>query len=407
MITLKNIQTIDGQRIDKTYPSEESCEIDGTGLTIMPAAIDPHVHFRTPGAEHKESWITGAKACVHGGYTHVFDMPNNVPACSTVERLEAKMALIEQQLKEAGIPLRYHLYFGADRKTLDQIPLVKDKIIGVKIFMGSSTGDLLMDKVDDLRQAFEICGKHDILVAVHAEDECLIQQRMAEFKGQTDFRVHSKIRSPEVAEAAVKQAIDLAREFNTRLYILHVSTINELELIRAAKSEGLKVYAEACPHHLFMTEEALGTMGARAQMNPPLRSAKHQMALWQAIQDGSIDTIGSDHAPHSVEEKNQPYGKAPSGVPNMDTSMALLLNAYNDGRLSLERIVELTRTRAQEIFRLPDNDDVVLVDLHKTKIVDEAKLYTRCGWSPYAGWELKGWPSYTICQGKVFTCRQD
>ncbi|MDF2939500.1 MAG: pyrC [Gammaproteobacteria bacterium] len=402
MILIKNIQTLDGELIDKVIESNEHCEIDGAGLILLPAAIDPHVHFRSPGQEYKENWISGAQACVHGGYTHVFDMPNNVPACSTAERLKDKVALIEQQLKEADIPLRYSLYFGADRKTLDQIPLVKDEIIGVKIFMGSSTGDLLMDKEEDLRKAFEICGKHDILVAVHAEDECMIKQRMHEFQDQKNFRVHSQIRSPEVAEKAVKQAISLAKEYGTRLYILHVSTINELNLIREAKQAGVKVYAEACPHHLFMTEEALDTLGAKAQMNPPLRSPEHQAALWQALHDGTIDCMGSDHAPHSLEEKSKPYGQAPSGVPNMDTNLPLLLNAYNEGRLSLARIVELTRTRAQQIFRLADNEDWTLVDLNRAQKVEETKLYTRCGWSPYAGWELKGWPAYTVLKGRVF-----
>ncbi|MDF2529602.1 MAG: pyrC [Gammaproteobacteria bacterium] len=402
MIIIKNIQTIDGNIINKTIASDEQHEIDGSGLTLLPAAIDPHVHFRTPGQEHKENWLSAAKACVHGGYTHVLDMPNNIPACSTAERLQAKIELIDQQLKQANIPLRYHLYFGADRKTLNQIPLVKDKIVGVKIFMGSSTGDLLMDDPEDLRQAFEICAKHDILVAVHAEDECLIKQRTIEFQGRTDFKVHAKIRSPEVAEAAVKQAISLAKQYGARLYILHVSTSNELNLIRAAKAEGVKVYAEACPHHLFMTEQALEALGAKAQMNPPLRSAEHQAALWQAIDEGIIDTMGSDHAPHSLEEKSKPYGQAPSGVPNMDTNLPLLLNAYNEGRLSLQRIVELTRTNAQKIFRLDDNEDVTLVDLKRAQVVDEAKLHTRCGWSPYAGWSLKGWPVYTILKGRVF-----
>jgi dihydroorotase len=402
VIVIKNLKTLDKRIIDKSIASEQHEEIDGNGLTLLPAAIDPHVHFRSPGQDYKENWVSGASACIHGGYTHVFDMPNNVPACSTAERLKAKIALIEQQLTQAEIPLRYSLYFGADRNTLNQIPLVKDQIVGVKIFMGSSTGDLLMDQEADLRQAFEICAKHDILVAVHAEDECLIKQRMLEFQGHSDFRVHAKIRSPEVAEKAVKQAIGLAREYGTRLYILHVSTSNELKLIRAAKAEGLKVYAEACPHHLFMTEDALDKIGAKAQMNPPLRSSEHQAALWQALLEGTIDCMGSDHAPHSLEEKSKPYGQAPSGVPNMDTNLPLLLNAYNAGRLSLERIVQLTRSKAQAIFRLPDNDDCTLVDLNKVQIVDETKLHTRCGWSPYAGWELKGWPVYTILKGRLF-----
>ncbi len=369
----------------------------------MPGLIDPHVHFRIPGQAYKEDWTTAAKASIQGGYTTVFDMPNNVPACVSQQRLQEKITLIEQQLKQADIPLRYGLYLGADYHHLDQIPLVKNQIVGVKVFMGSSTGDLLMNEESALHGVFAICAKLGLMVAVHAEDECEIQQRKVQFKDSTDFAVHSKIRTPEVAEKAVKLAIHLAELYDTKLYILHVSTRHELAHIRAAKATGLPIYAEVCPHHLFLNVDAYTQLGAKAQMNPPLRLTEHQTALWEAIHDGTIDTVGSDHAPHTMEEKSQPYGKAPSGVPGIETTLPLLLDAYHRGKISLAKIVYLTHTRPKAMFELPDYDDVVLVDLATEKTVGEHPLYTKCQWSPFAGMKLHGWPKYVVVQGKLFS----
>ena len=402
MIHIHNARDIDGNPCTLTIDSAEDETIDATGLTVLPGLIDPHVHFRIPGHAHKETWITGAQAAVQGGYTRVLDMPNNNPAGVTLERLNAKKELIEAQLKEAGIPLRYGLYLGADRKYFEQIPLAQKEIVGVKVFMGASTGDLLMDDESSLHGVFAICAKLGLLVAVHAEDECDIQARKAQFAGRNDVAVHSEIRSPEAAEKAVKLAISLSRLYGTKLYILHTSTKQEIALIREAKKEGLPVYAEVCPHHLFLNTTDYETLGTLGQMNPPLRTSEHQAALWQAIHDGVIDTIGSDHAPHTLAEKAQPYGKSPSGVPGIETTLALLLNAHHEGRLSLQQIVQLTHRRPCEMFGFSENQDVVLVDLKAKRTVQNAVLKTKCGWSPFVGKELTGWPVYTIVNGKVF-----
>lgn len=400
MIEIKNVQTPDGRRIHHTISSPISKTIDGTGLLLLPALIDPHVHFRTPGAEHKENWETAAVAAIAGGVTTVFDMPNNTPSCISAERLHEKKALIEKQLQHVGIPLRYGLYLGADQTHLEEMKKVRDEIVGLKIYMGSSTGDLLMHDPAALKKAFRLAAENDVLVAVHAEDEEMIAARKTQCKAALHCSLHSEIRNAEVAARAVKQAIGLAAEYGTRLYIAHVSTREELDLIRAAKDRGLPVYAEATPHHLLLTTKAYDTLGTRALVNPPLRGKIE--AVWEGIADGTIDTIGTDHAPHLLEEKNRPYGSAPSGFPSIELYLALLLNAHAQGKISLAQIVALTHTRPREIFRWPASDDAVLVDLHRKKRVDDAHLKTKAKWSPYAGMTLQGWPCTTILKGKVY-----
>lgn len=403
MIHLKNVQTIDGNVIDVSIQSLDDITINADGLTMLPGLIDPHVHFRTPGLEHKEDWRTAAKAAIAGGYTTVFDMPNTLPPTITETRLKDKHAIIHAQLKEVGIPLRYHLFFGADKEHFNQIPLVAKDVIGIKVFMGCSTGDLVIDDDESLHAVFEIAAKHNLMVAVHAEDEHLLHESKANYKGPMTYAAHSVIRNIEVARTAVEKAIGLTRKYGTRLYILHVSSKPEIALIKSAKQEGLPVFAETTPHHLFLDESSYDALKGRAVVNPPLRLSEHHTELFNAIHEGTIDTIGSDHAPHTLNEKEKPYGQCPSGMPGIETTLPLLLNAHHQNLLLLQEIVSLTSGGARKIFGLAENDDVVLVDLNKTKKVDESKLKTKCGWSPFAGTSLKGWPVYTILDGHCYT----
>ncbi len=406
MLTLQHVQRVDGTYQDVTIPSADTHLIDARGLTLFPGLIDPHVHFRIPGQAHKEDWSHAALASLRGGYTTVFDMPNNVPACVSLQRLRAKQSEIDAQLAHADIALRYHLYLGADKQHFHEIVACKQDIIGIKVFMGSTTGDLLMDDDSSLHAIFALAAAHDLLVAVHAEDECLIQTRQQTYAGQADFALHSTIRSPQVAAAAVAQAIDLVRLYGTRLYVLHVSTQEEITLIAAAKQQGLPVFAETTPHHLFLHLDAYAHLGALAQVNPPLRDASQQAFLLRAIHDGIIDTVGSDHAPHTLLEKQQPYGKAPSGMPGIETNLPLLLNAHHQGLLSLAEIVRLTHTRPREIFGLAEQaQDAVLVDLQQQRTVSNAHLATKCGWSAFAGQTLTGWPVCTILNGRLYDFR--
>lgn len=374
-----------------------------SSLISLPALIDPHVHFRVPGGEHKEDWETGAQAALYGGVTTVCDMPNNVPPCTTVEALEAKKRVIDTQLKRADIPLRYGLYLGADKDHLEEIPLAKGKAIALKIFMGCSTGGLVIDSDVDLERAFRLAKEADLLVAVHAEDEAILAQKRKEFKGATDPAYHSKIRPKEAAIRATAKAIHLARATGARLYILHIGTAEEVALVRTAKQEGLPVFAETTTHHLFLSEEDYAAFGTFVQMNPPLRTQSDQTALWEGIADGTIDTIGTDHAPHTRAEKELPFGEAPSGIPGVETLLPLMLDAVNRGKLTLERLIELTHTNPQKIFGLPPHDDIVLVDMEKEIRVTDEMMHSKCGWTPYHGRVLKGWPEYVILDGRAYS----
>jgi len=258
-----------------------------------------------------------------------------------------------------------------------------------------------MDDASSLHALFSLAAAHDLLLAVHAEDEALIHERSRQLKGDHP-RMHSIIRNEEVALRATELALELARLYGTRLYLLHISTKAEVEAIRRAKEEGVMVFAETTPHHLFLTTQDYETLGTKVQMNPPIRSLENSEALWRAIVEGVIDTIGSDHAPHTLQEKSLSYGKAPSGIPGVETTLPLLLDACHHGRLSLQKIIPLMHTRILEIFRLKAAEDYVLIDRNKVKRVEEEHLKTKCGWSPYAGRTLTGWPVYTILQGHVY-----
>ncbi len=402
VIEIKNARTWDGKEVDREIPSDEDRVIDAEGLILLPGLIDPHVHFRTPGLEHKEDWTTAAQAAIRGGITTVFEMPNTKPAATTLERILEKKKLIDQQLKKVDIPLNYRLYLGADRTHFDQIEKAKKEIVGIKVFMGSSTGELLMDDESSLHAIFSLAKSHDLVLAVHAEDEQLLQKRKEEYKQETDPKAHSLIRSREVAISATEKALRLAKLYQTKLYLVHVSTKEEVDLVAKAKKEGIDVFAEACVHHLFLNEKNYQELGTKGIMNPPLRTQEDTERLWKGINQGVIDTIGSDHAPHTLEEKMKPLGSSPSGLPGVETTLPLMLNAYHQKRVELCRLVELMHDSILEIFSVPANEDVVLVDLNLVKTVDEKELKSRAGWSPYHGWELKGWPVYTIVNGRVY-----
>lgn len=396
-VTMK-ITTYNNQVIDADLPET----FTGRNLLALPALVDPHVHFRVPGGEHKEDWQTGAQAAIHGGVTTVFDMPNNTPAVTTAEILRNKKQIIKGQLTTAGIPLHYYLYIGATPDNLDEIRKAKDEIAGIKIFMGSSTGNLLVDKKEAQEKIFALAAELGLVVAVHAEDETLIARNKALLADNDSIKVHGLIRSAAVAYQAVEEALELAEQYHAKLYVLHVSTKGEVELIREAKQSGVNVFAEATPHHLFLDSEAYHILGAKVQMNPPLRTPEDRRALLQGIADGTIDCIGTDHAPHTLTEKAKSYPDSPSGVPGIETALPLLLNAYNTGKITLEKLVAITSDNARHIFNLPETNDWVIVDLDLEKEVRNEELKTKCGWSPFAGWRLKGWPVATVLNGKIY-----
>jgi dihydroorotase len=399
MLHLRNIISVDGSTKDLTIESSIDWEMDGKGkILVLPALIDAHVHFRTPGAEYKENWYTGARAAIAGGVTTVCDMPNTHPACSTLERFLEKDALIRSQLQNASIPLRYSLYLGADKHHLKEVAKVGKKAVSLKIFMGSSTGDLLMDDPEAIEAAFAAAAAANLPVAVHAENEKRLQER-AQLYQTANPASHSIIRDPQAAAEALAQALALAEKYDVLLQALHLSTKEEMDLIRKAKRKGTRVIAETTPHHLFLDNTAYTTLGTCAQMNPPLREAIHHEALWEAIHDGTIDTIGSDHAPHTLEDKNKPYPNSPSGVPGVETTLPLLLKSWKEGKLSLSQITALTRWNIEKALNLPTHNDVVLIDLDAQFVIDDTLIQSKCGWTPYRGIQIPAWPICTILRG--------
>lgn len=398
MITIKNVKRIDGSIGDVSLDNDCSQEIEGKGLTLLPALIDPHVHFRVPGGEYKEDWITGSLAAISGGVTCVIDMPNNRPSCSTLVNLQEKHRLIKKQLQEGDIPIRPFLYFGADKNHLKEIPRCKGLCIGIKVFMGSSTGDLLIDNDKDLLEIFRMAADLDLPVAIHAEDEKIIAAKKKEYTSLSAPSVHSKIRCREAAIHATEKALNLAHKIGTKLIVLHVSTKEELALIREAKSKKVAVHAEAAPHHLFLTTFDYRSLGNKALVNPPLREKEDQESLWNAIRDGTIDFIGSDHAPHTLEDKE----KKASGVPGIEFILPLMLTAVSEGKITLQQLVQLTRKNAETIFKIPPNQDYVLVKMDHQSKVQKKDIKSKCRWSPYIGMNVIGRPLYTIVQGRVF-----
>jgi len=407
MTVINNVLKLDGAIVSVILSNHSSQEIDGKGLTLLPALIDPHVHFRVPGDEHKENWLSASQACIESGITTVIDMPNNRPSCTTFEDLLLKHKLIQNQLHSAGIPLRYFLYFGADRRHLGEIAKVKKHAIAIKVFMGSSTGNLLIDDEPSLNEVFRIAADLDMLVSVHAEDENIIRDNKLRYSGCNDPAAHSKIRSRDAAIKAVERAISLAAKYGTRLCILHMSTKEEVALLRQAKLSGVNVHGEVAPHHLFLSTEDYSNWGTKVQVNPPLREPEDQECLWRALNEGTIDFIGTDHAPHTLQEKSLPYGQAPSGIPSVELLLPLLLDACNKGKLNLQTLVKATRTNIEKIFRLPPHDDYVLVDMKAVKTVSDENLKTKCRWSPYSGRHLQGWPNFTIIDQKLFQLKKE
>lgn len=404
MLKILNVLMPDNTRQTITRPYIDNLTIDGSDLLALPGLIDPHVHFRVPGMEDKEDWQHASAAALKGGVTTVFDMPNTRPATTTAERLHNKLNIIDAQLAEVHLPLRYKLFFGADKNQFHEIVKVKDEIVGIKVFMGASTGDLLMDDESSLHAVYALSKTHNLLIALHAEDELIIRNNAEKYATETDFKYHSIIREPQAAVKAVELVIKLTEMYNVPSYILHVSTAGELDLVRSAKLRGLPVYVETCPHYLFLDDSQYSNLAGRGKMNPPLRTKADQAILWQALNDGVIDTIGSDHAPHKLGEKEQPLCKCPSGVPGIETTLPLLITAWQQGKLSLTKLVELTHDNPQRIFNLPTNDDLVLVDIVNKRILSDEQMATKCKWTPFVGLELCGFPRYVYLNQQFFDC---
>ena len=373
-------------------------ELDATGLTLLPGVIDPQVHFREPGLEHKEDLFTASCACAKGGVTSFLEMPNTRPLTITQEALDDKLQRAAQKCV-----VNYGFFIGATPENLPDL-LTAHPTPGIKIFMGSMHGQLLVDTEAALEAIFAR-GKR--LIAVHAEDRARIEQRRLEFAGIRDPKIHSQIQDNQTALLATQLAVKLANKYQRRLHILHMSTAEEAEFLRQDKPSWIT--AEVTPQHLLLNTNAYDTIGTWAQMNPPLKSPHDNEVLWQALLDGVIDFIATDHAPHTLEEKAQEYPNTPSGMPGVETSLPLMLTAAMEGRCTVAQVANWMSTAVAKGYGIankgaiaPGYDaDLVLVDLNTYHPVVREELLTKCGWSPFEGWNLTGWAVTTIVGGQI------
>jgi len=373
-------------------------EIDAQGLTLLPGVIDPQVHFREPGLEHKEDLFTASCACAKGGVTSFLEMPNTRPLTTTQAALDDKL-----QRAASKSVVNYGFFIGATAEVLPDL-LTATPTPGIKIFMGSMHGQLLVDQ-DAVLEAIFAQGKR--LIAVHAEDQERINQRRQEFAGIHDPAIHSQIQDNQAALLATQKALNLSKKYQRRLHILHMSTGEEAELLRQDKPSW--VTAEVTPQHLLLNTSAYEEIGTLAQMNPPLRSPHDNEVLWQALRDGVIDFIATDHAPHTLAEKAQEYPNTPSGMPGVETSLPLMLTAAMQGKCTVAQVANWMSQAVAKGYGIPNKGaiapgydaDLVLVDLDTYRPVRREELLTKCGWSPFEGWNLTGWPVTTIVGGQV------
>lgn len=374
--------------------------VDATGLHVLPGVIDTQVHFREPGLEHKEDLASGSLAAVKGGVTAVFEMPNTKPSTTTPDDLDDKLRRARHRMF-----CDHAFYAGATEDNMGALAAMEAMpgCAGIKVFMGASTGSLLVAEDEGLEKVLTTGRRR---IAIHAEDEARLKERRA-IADSGDVADHCNWRDPVSALMATKRAVAIARRHGRRIHILHVTTAEEMAFLGQHKD---LVTVETTPQHLTLAApEAYRRLGTYAQMNPPIREEHHRAGLWEAVRAGIVDVIGSDHAPHTAEEKARPYPNSPSGMPGVQTLLPLLLDHAAKGSLTLERVVDLTSAGAQRIFGLAAKGriavgydaDLTLVDLAATREITSDWLASRCGWSPFEGDTVTGWPMATIIRGHV------
>ena len=374
--------------------------VDASGLTVIPGIIDTQVHFREPGLEWKEDLETGSRAAALGGVVAVFEMPNTNPNTTDPATLEDKLNRARDRMWTD-----HAFYIGgthgnsAHLGELERLP----GCCGVKVFMGASTGDLLIADDDGVREVLSNVSRR---ATFHSEDEYRLAERR-ELARTGDWTSHTDVRDAESAIMSTRRLVRLAREVGKRIHVLHVSTAEEIEFLADHRDIAS---VETTPQHLTLDgDEAYARLKGYAQMNPPIRNRPHIEGLWRGIQQGVVDVLGSDHAPHTKEEKAKPYPASPSGMPGVQTLAAVMLTHVAEGRLSLERFIDLTSAGAQRIFNIANKGrmaegwdaDLTLIDLKATRAIRHEDQASRCGWTPFDGFEARGWPMATIVRGRV------
>ncbi|KAA9041719.1 dihydroorotase [Ginsengibacter hankyongi] len=394
-IELKTIYLKKGriERIDNSFNVKEKVtEINGDGKHLLPGAIDDQVHFREPGLTHKATIYTESKAAVAGGVTSFMEMPNTIPNALTEQLLEEKYAIAK-----ATSLANYSFFMGTSNNNADEVLKMnrrKREVCGVKIFMGSSTGNMLVDNESQLNKIF---GESELLIATHCEDEKIIKknyQRLKNNKQILEPADHPIIRDENACYQSSSFAVSLAKKYNSRLHILHISTEKELALFRNdIPLKEKMITAEVCVHHLHFTADDYEPLGYLIKCNPAIKDSKNKTALWKALLDDRLDVIATDHAPHTLEEKEGPYEHAHSGLPLVQHPLLLMLEYYKKDQISLEKVVEKMSHAVAECFKIENRGyiregyfaDVVMIDLNETTTVKKEGLLYKCGWSPLEG----------------------
>ena len=381
--------------------------IEADGLYLIPGMIDDQVHFREPGLTHKATIKTESQAAVAGGITTFIEMPNTVPQATTIDLLEDKFAIAA---KDSAA--NYSFMFGGTNDNLEEILKVdKTKVAGLKLFLGSSTGNMLVDNPEILEEIF---SKTDLLISVHCEDEETIKKNLAEaikeFGEDIPIEKHPLIRSEEACYLSSSKAVELAKKTGARLHVFHLSTAKETKLFDKRKAlKDKKITAEVCVHHLWFTDEDYASKGTKIKWNPAVKTAADRDGLWQALNEGRIDVIATDHAPHTLEEKDNVYTKAPSGGPLVQHAVEALFEMVNKGRITVEKLVEKIAHNPAILFQIKERGyirkgykaDLVIIDPNSPWTVTKENIAYKCGWSPFEGTTFKSRIKYTFVNGQV------
>ena len=374
--------------------------IDASGKIVLPGVIDTQVHFREPGANDAENLESGSRAAVAGGVTSVFEMPNTNPPTSTFKEFNNKLSAAKNRMF-----CNYAFYFGATPDNMKELASVNtlEGCCGVKLFAGSSTGNLLVSKENDIEKVISNSSK---IISVHSEDENILLSRK-KFIKEGDVSSHPVWRNEECALESTKRVVRIAQKYKKKIHILHVTTKQEIDFFSEKRDN---VTFEITPQHLTLfAPDCYEKLKTLSQMNPPLRSKDHHDRLWQAVKESLVSTIGSDHAPHTKEEKNRKYPLSPSGMPGVQTLLPVMLNHVNKGNLKMEQLIKLVCENPCDLFGIQNKGyikenydaDLTIVDMNKEFVIKDSWIESKCGWTPFNNYKVKGFPVATIINGEV------
>jgi len=389
------------QQLGSLYRVPSKLEMSLKGLYILPGLIDTQVHFREPGLEHKEDLYHGSLSAVKGGITTFFEMPNTLPPTASPEDIQNKVQRAEKKSWSD-----FAFYLGAVEENKHHLSELENIAAcpGVKLFLGHSTGNLVLEDEDSLKAVLK---NRKRITAIHSEDESRLKEReFLAHKKPAHPRNHPLWRDPETCLKSTKRILSLARKQKAPIHILHVTTKQEIEFLAQNKDIAS---VELTPQHLSLfSPDCYENYGSLVQMNPPIREKSHQEALWKGLESGVVDMIGSDHAPHTLEEKEKPYPSSPSGMPGVQTLLPLLLNHVNQGRLDLKKLVQLLAHNPAKRFKIKNQGwikkgckaNLTVIDLKAQRKIEKEWLASKCGWSPFENWTVRGWPVFTFLSGK-------